>query len=471
MVEGLRNRKNPISTNEKANLKEVSWREVAKHNTKGDCWIIVDDIAYDLTGYVDKHPGGSELMLTFAGREATYAFRTYHALSKEIAEEKLRYFAIAKVIDSEFPTYPKETPLYDDLVPAVKAYFVDNKIDPKAWFEPFYKFCFMMVIAAVSLYFCYNMEMPAYVNVIGALVFGWIQALPLLHIMHDCSHGSFSHKPFLWDLFGKFTMDMYAGVSMTAWHLQHVVGHHVWTNMFAADPDLPPAEEGDPRYLVKKQKWKALYKFQHIYLPIAYGVLGLKVRISDVTHAFGGEYAGPLRVRKHSPQWYSGWFVVKAAWIMWRVVYPIVFLGVPVAWYLFLFVVSDFITGWYLAFNFQVSHISDVADYPLGDKGDRSDKCEDEWAVSQVKTSVDYSHGDWFMTWLCGALNYQTVHHLFPGVSQYHYPKLAPIIMDVCKKHNVKYNVLPSFTAAFTGHINYLREMGQKGDAASFHMG
>ena len=275
----------------------------------------------------------------------------------------------------------------------------------------------------------------------------------------------------MWDTLGKFTMDVYAGASMTAWHLQHVVGHHVWTNVFAADPDLPPVKAGDPRYLVDLQDWSPMYKWQHIYLPIAYGTLGIKVRISDVTHAFGGEYAGPMRVRKHSAEWYAKWFVIKTLWVSWRIVFPLVYLQVPFFTYLALFIVSDCITGWYLAFNFQVSHISTEADYPFGSESRNQDVCEDEWAVSQIKTSVDYAHDSKTMTWLCGALNYQTVHHLFPGVSQYHYPALSPIIQEVCKKHKVEYNYLPTFWSAFVGHITYLKEMGQKGKPASFHMG
>ena len=296
-------------------------------------------------------------------------------------------------------------------------------------------------------------------------------ALPLLHIMHDCSHGACSHKPFVWDWVGKFTMDVYAGASMTAWHLQHVVGHHVWTNVFSTDPDLPPAKQGDPRYLVKLQEWSPMYKWQHIYLPIAYGSLGLKVRISDVTHAWFQTHAGPMRVRAHTAEWKTKWVLIKALWLTWRVVIPIVYFKVPVMWFITMFLLSDMITGWYLAFNFQVSHISDVADYPFGEETRAQDVCEDEWAVSQIRTSVDYAHGDRFMTWMCGALNYQTVHHLFPGISQYHYPTIAPIIMQVCKERGVKYNCLPTFTSAFSGHINYLKEMGQKGKAASFHMG
>jgi len=270
-------------------------------------------------------------------------------------------------------------------------------------------------------------------------------------------------------------MDVYAGASMSAWHLQHVVGHHVWTNAFGADPDLPPAKEGDARYLVKLQKHESMYQYQHIYLPIAYGVLGMKVRMSDFTHAFsplwGEEMAGPMRIRHHSAEWYAKWFLIKALWVSWRIVFPLVYLQIPAAWLAATFMASDMITGWYLAFNFQVSHVSTAADFPFGAPDRAQDVCEDEWAVSQIKTSVDYSHGNWFMTWMAGALNYQTCHHLFPGVSQYWYPTITPILMEVAKEHGVKYNVLPSFWSAFTGHIEYLRIMGQKGQAAEIHMG
>lgn len=61
---------------------------------------------------------------------------------------------------------------------------------------------------------------------------------------------------------------------------QHVVGHHVYTNVFGADPDLPMHLEGDPRRLVDRQKNSSVYKYQHIYLPPLYGILGLKVNTS-----------------------------------------------------------------------------------------------------------------------------------------------------------------------------------------------
>jgi len=107
-----------------------------------------------------------------------------------------------------------------------------------------------------------------------------------------------------------------------------------------------------------------------------------------------------------------------------------------------------------------VSHISTEAFFPCNDKIEPSLK--DEWAIAQILTSVDYGHNSFFQTFLSGALNYQTIHHLFPGVSQYHYPAIAPIVIDVCKKFKVPYNVLPSFKDAIGAHVEYLYKMGNQ---------
>lgn len=162
-------------------------------------------------------------------------------------------------------------------------------------------------------------------------------------------------------------------------------------------------------------------------------------------------------------------FFTKIFWVTWRLLLPIAVWQLPVSEVLACFFITEFMTGYYLAFNFQVSHVSTYCDYPLGSKDGKV--IDDEWAVSQVKTSVDYAHGNPVMTFLCGALNYQVVHHLFPTVSQYHYPAIAPIVREVCKKHNVPYNVLPSFKEAFHAHIKHLYNMGLRGEAAEVHMG
>jgi len=54
--------------------------EVAKHNTPSDAWIIVDGNVYDITRFAMAHPGGTQLLLDYAGTDATEDFFGLHRL-------------------------------------------------------------------------------------------------------------------------------------------------------------------------------------------------------------------------------------------------------------------------------------------------------------------------------------------------------------------------------------------------------
>lgn len=51
-----------------------------QHNTESDCWLIIGNEknggpkVYDVTKYLDDHPGGAEVMMEFAGKDADNMF-------------------------------------------------------------------------------------------------------------------------------------------------------------------------------------------------------------------------------------------------------------------------------------------------------------------------------------------------------------------------------------------------------------
>ena len=55
-----------------------SAEEVAKHNKKDDCWVIIDGKVLDVTGFLPDHPGGEKAILLYAGRDATEEFNMLH---------------------------------------------------------------------------------------------------------------------------------------------------------------------------------------------------------------------------------------------------------------------------------------------------------------------------------------------------------------------------------------------------------
>ncbi|VDK20337.1 unnamed protein product [Taenia asiatica] len=51
-----------------------SLEEVKKHNSENDCWIIIHDKVYDVSKFLDQHPGGDFVILENGGGYATEAF-------------------------------------------------------------------------------------------------------------------------------------------------------------------------------------------------------------------------------------------------------------------------------------------------------------------------------------------------------------------------------------------------------------
>ncbi|GBG24788.1 Succinate dehydrogenase ubiquinone flavoprotein subunit, mitochondrial [Hondaea fermentalgiana] len=52
--------------------------EIAKHTTKDDCWVILNDKVYDVTEFLENHPGGAKAILLYGGKDATEAFDMLH---------------------------------------------------------------------------------------------------------------------------------------------------------------------------------------------------------------------------------------------------------------------------------------------------------------------------------------------------------------------------------------------------------
>lgn len=57
-------------------LSMYSSSEVAKHNSQGDCWLIIDSKVYDVSKYIPKHPAPPETILDYCGKEATEPFNS-----------------------------------------------------------------------------------------------------------------------------------------------------------------------------------------------------------------------------------------------------------------------------------------------------------------------------------------------------------------------------------------------------------
>ena len=67
----------------KASAGEVilSAAEIEKHNSKSDCWSLIRGKVYNLSGYVQNHPGGQSVIASICGKDGTSAFSNQHGTS------------------------------------------------------------------------------------------------------------------------------------------------------------------------------------------------------------------------------------------------------------------------------------------------------------------------------------------------------------------------------------------------------
>ncbi|CDK27221.1 unnamed protein product [Kuraishia capsulata CBS 1993] len=52
--------------------------DVKLHASRDDCWVSLGGKVYDITGYLDYHPGGVDKLLLVAGKDGTAMFNRYH---------------------------------------------------------------------------------------------------------------------------------------------------------------------------------------------------------------------------------------------------------------------------------------------------------------------------------------------------------------------------------------------------------
>ncbi len=76
--------------------KSYTLAQVSTHNNGSDCWTAINGGVYNVTSWVDNHPGGRQAILSLCGHDGSMAFNGQHGGQARPASE-LATFRIGKL--------------------------------------------------------------------------------------------------------------------------------------------------------------------------------------------------------------------------------------------------------------------------------------------------------------------------------------------------------------------------------------
>lgn len=279
-----------------------------------------------------------------------------------------------------------------------------------------------------------------------------------MSVMHDANHGAYSNNKFVNYLMSNVIVLL--GASGFNWKLQHNFLHHTYTNITHLDDDIKDKAvlKFSPHTEVKK-----IHKYQWLLAFPLYGISTLYwVTVKDFIQFFNYIKQG---VNKNSKKENN---IAFARIVLSKIGYYFVFLVLPTMilgfsfWYVFSgFILMHIAAGFILTLIFQLAHTVEEAHHPLpNDQGE----IENDWAIHQLNTTVNFSRNSKLLSWYVGGLNFQVEHHLFPTISHVHYPRIAPIVKATAEEFGIPYLENETFADAFMSHVNMLKSLGRLPD-------
>jgi linoleoyl-CoA desaturase len=341
------------------------------------------------------------------------------------------------------------------LTKRVNDYFKDNNIKKTGNWKLHLKTAVMFSLYLAPYFVILTLDLPWYVQLLLTVVMGVGMAGIGMNVMHDANHGSYSSKSWLNKLMGS-SMYLLAG-NVNNWQIQHNVLHHTYTNIHGHDEDL---EAGRIIRFSESAQWRRFHKFQHYYSIFLYGLLTFNWAITtDIKQMRRyikrglsyGEFQSPIK------QW-TILVITKIIYISMWIALPII---IGITWWKVLlgFFVMHYTAGLILSVVFQLAHIVEETDNP---EPNELGEMENTWAIHQLYTTANFAPRNRFVNWFTGGLNYQIEHHIFPNISHVHYRKIAKIVKETAKEHNLPYHEFKSMSDAIAAHFKHLKELGMQ---------
>lgn len=356
----------------------------------------------------------------------------------------------------KFPRFvPKEKTLFfPTLQKRVNDYFKENNITRFANRQMVIKTIVLTCSLIIPILILNFMFLQTWAVLILYSIMGFALAGIGMSIMHDANHGAYSKKAAVNKWLG-YSLNLVGGMVFN-WKLQHNVLHHTYTNIHNMDDDI------DNKLILRfspHSDVKKVHRFQFLYVFFFYSILTLYWSVAkDFVQYFKYRKEGVNRhSKKENAKYLASMIVLKAIYFGYMIIFPVLFQGY--SWGLMIggFILMNAIGGLILGLVFQLAHSVEEASFPLPNE---ANIIENEWAMHQLNTTVNFARHNKLLSWYVGGLNFQVEHHLFPNICHVHYPEISKIVEETAKEFNVPYLCAPTIKDAVGSHVRMLKKFG-----------
>jgi linoleoyl-CoA desaturase len=336
----------------------------------------------------------------------------------------------------------------------VEIYFKNSRLSRHANRLMIFKTIFFLSLMLLFYALIITGILPLYLRLVLAILLGMTMAFVGFNVCHDALHGAYSSNKRVNKSLG-FIFN-FIGANPYIWNLTHNIVHHSYTNIVGHDEDIEIAP-GLIR-VCETDKLNKLQRYQHIYAFFLYGLTTLSWFFRKDYLKFFKKDIGDSHINKHPRIEYFNLFFYKIVYYCIFIVIPLLVMNIT--WWQFLigFVAMNFAEGTVLGLVFQLAHV--VEDTEIRHPNEENN-IDEAWAIHQMRTTANFASKNKLASFLCGGLNLQVEHHLFPKICHVHYRKISDIVKKTAVEFDLPYNENRSFFSALRSHYFFLKKLGR----------
>jgi len=244
------------------NQKIITKSELAQHNSPSSAWCAIHSldstgqvnkphVVLDITKFAKSHPGG-DLILLAAGKDATALFETYHP--RGVPNSLIKKLTIGTMEKNAYNNsfYSWNSDFYKVLKKRVVKRLEERNLNRRGSYEIYIKAIILLLGFWYSLYKMYTTTTSFSIAIMWSISMGCFAAMIGTNIQHDGNHGAFSQSKLVNKVAG-WTLDM-IGASAFTWEIQHMLGHHPYTNVLDEVEESRKCGDGDGKDVKIEEK-------------------------------------------------------------------------------------------------------------------------------------------------------------------------------------------------------------------------